>query len=194
MSIIVGNINTHHSRLETNTNEDERGEQAADEIDAPDYSIKSIPPTTPSNQYPRLLHQINTPTTPSNQYPRLLHQINTPDYSIKSIAPTTPFTTTMTLRGYRQIAGQLRPTSVWPPLKSHYCQTGQFPPQWPAIICSSLTPSSQNCPRLMGLGKRTSTSRKRTGRVVLNTDTTDTLLKLKNQELSNKLRGSSGKQ
>ena len=39
MSLIVGDINAHHSRLETNTNEDERGEQLADEIDAADYTI-----------------------------------------------------------------------------------------------------------------------------------------------------------
>ena len=29
----------HHSRWDTNTNEDERGEQLADEIDAADYTI-----------------------------------------------------------------------------------------------------------------------------------------------------------
>ena len=39
MSLIVGNINTHHSRWDTNTNEDERGEQLADKIDAADYTI-----------------------------------------------------------------------------------------------------------------------------------------------------------
>ena len=39
MSLIVGDINAHHSRLDTNTNEDERGEQLADEIDADDYTI-----------------------------------------------------------------------------------------------------------------------------------------------------------
>ena len=39
MSLIVGDINAHHSRLDTNTNEDERGEQLADEIDAADYTI-----------------------------------------------------------------------------------------------------------------------------------------------------------
>ena len=39
MSLIVGNINEHHSRWDTNTNEDERGEQLADEIDAADYAI-----------------------------------------------------------------------------------------------------------------------------------------------------------
>ena len=33
MSLIVGDINAHHSRWDTNTNEDERGEQLADEID-----------------------------------------------------------------------------------------------------------------------------------------------------------------
>ena len=36
MSLIVGDINAHHSRWDTNINEDERGEQLADEIDAAD--------------------------------------------------------------------------------------------------------------------------------------------------------------
>ena len=39
MSLIVGDINAHHPRLDTNTNKDERGEQLADEIDAADYVI-----------------------------------------------------------------------------------------------------------------------------------------------------------
>ena len=39
MSLIVGDINAHHSRWDTNTNEDERGEQLAEEIDAADYGI-----------------------------------------------------------------------------------------------------------------------------------------------------------
>ena len=39
MSFIVGDINAHHSRWDTNTNEDERGEQLADKIDAADYTI-----------------------------------------------------------------------------------------------------------------------------------------------------------
>ena len=39
MSIIVGDINAHHSRWDTNTNEDERGEQLANKIDATDYTI-----------------------------------------------------------------------------------------------------------------------------------------------------------
>ena len=39
MSLIVGDINAHHSRWDTNTNEDERSEQLADEIDAADYTI-----------------------------------------------------------------------------------------------------------------------------------------------------------
>ena len=41
MSLIAGDINAHHSRRDTNTNEDERGEQLADEIDAADYTILS---------------------------------------------------------------------------------------------------------------------------------------------------------
>ena len=39
ISLIVGDINAHHSRWDTNTNEDERGEQQADKIDATDYTI-----------------------------------------------------------------------------------------------------------------------------------------------------------
>ena len=39
MLLIVGDINAHNSRLDTNTNEDERGEQLADESDAADYTI-----------------------------------------------------------------------------------------------------------------------------------------------------------
>ena len=39
MSLIVWDINVHHSRWDTNTNEDEIGEQLADEIDAADYAI-----------------------------------------------------------------------------------------------------------------------------------------------------------
>ena len=39
MLLIVGDINAHHSRWDTNTNEDERGEQLADKIDVADYTI-----------------------------------------------------------------------------------------------------------------------------------------------------------
>ena len=39
MSLIVGDINAHHFRWDTNTNEDERGEQLADEVVAADYTI-----------------------------------------------------------------------------------------------------------------------------------------------------------
>ena len=41
MSLIVGDINAHHSRWDTNTSEDERGEQLADVIDAADNTILS---------------------------------------------------------------------------------------------------------------------------------------------------------
>ena len=41
MSLIVGDINVHHSRWDTNTNKDERGKQLADEIDAAIYTILS---------------------------------------------------------------------------------------------------------------------------------------------------------
>ena len=39
MLLIVGDINAHQSILDTNTNEDERGDQLADEIDEADYTI-----------------------------------------------------------------------------------------------------------------------------------------------------------
>ena len=39
MSLIVGDINAHHSRWDMNTNEDKRGEKLADEIVAADYII-----------------------------------------------------------------------------------------------------------------------------------------------------------
>ena len=39
MSLIVGDINAHHSRWDTNTNEEERGEQLEDKIDAADNTI-----------------------------------------------------------------------------------------------------------------------------------------------------------
>ena len=39
MSLIVGDNNAHHSRWDTNTNEDERGEQLADKNDAADYTV-----------------------------------------------------------------------------------------------------------------------------------------------------------
>ena len=41
MSLTVGDINAHHFRWHTNTNEEEGGEQLADEIDAADYTILS---------------------------------------------------------------------------------------------------------------------------------------------------------
>ena len=39
MALIDGDANAHHSRWDTNTNHDERGEQLADEIDADDHTI-----------------------------------------------------------------------------------------------------------------------------------------------------------
>ena len=39
MSLIVGDINAHHFRWDTNSSEDERVEQLADEIDAADNTI-----------------------------------------------------------------------------------------------------------------------------------------------------------
>ena len=107
--------------------------------------------------------------------------------------PTTPFLTRMKQHGYRQMVCRLRPTSVWPPMTSHNYHTGQSLSHWPAIICPSSSPSTPNCPRLMGLGEPTSTSRKRTGHGMLK-PATNTWLKLAKQELTNKPRRPSGKQ
>ena len=85
------------------------------------------------------------------------------------------------------MAGQLHPTSVWPTMTSLYCQTNQSPPHWPAIYCPSSSPSTPNCPRLMGLGEPTSILRKRTGHVMLK-PATNTWLKLAKQEPFNKPR------
>ena len=41
-----------------------------------------------------------------------------------SMQPTAPFLARLKLRGYRQMAGRFRPISVWPPITSHYYQTG----------------------------------------------------------------------
>ena len=46
MSLIVGYINAHHSRLDMNTNKDERGEHLTDKIDADDYTIRNENKTT----------------------------------------------------------------------------------------------------------------------------------------------------
>ena len=97
------------------------------------------------------------------------------------------------LHVYRQMAGQFRHSSVWPPMTSQYYQTGQSPPHRPAIICPSSSLSTPNCPRLMGRGEPTSTLGKLTGHVVLKL-ATNTLLKLLKQVLSNKRRKPSGKQ
>ena len=99
----------------------------------------------------------------------------------------------MKLRGYRQMAGQLRPTSVWPPMTLHYYLICQYLPHWPAIIRPSSSQSTPNCPLLKGLVESTSTSRKQTGHVIMNS-ATNTLLKLAKQEQSNKPRRPSGRQ
>ena len=49
MSLVDRGINEHHSKWDTNTNEDEIGERLADEFDAADYTILS------ENEAPRLL-------------------------------------------------------------------------------------------------------------------------------------------
>ena len=135
MSLIVGDINAHQSRWDTNTNEDERGEELADEIDAADYTILN------ENEATRL------PTNGRSTSPDI--SLATNDIALLLVRP--------------------------------------------AIICPASSPSTQNCPRLMGIGKPTSTSRKRTGHAMLK-PATNTLLKLAKQELSNKPRRPSGKQ
>ena len=61
------------------------------------------------------------------------------------------------------------------------------------IICPLSSSSTPSCPRLMGLGEPTSTSRKRTW-YVIQKPATNILLKLAKQELSSKPRRPSGKQ
>ena len=109
----------------------------------------------------------------------------------KSMQATAPFLTRMKLRGYRQMAGQLRLTSVWPPMTSHYYLTGQSPPHWPAIISPISSTSTPNSLQLMGLSEPT--SRKRNWHAMLN-PATNTWQKLAKQELSNKPRRPLGKQ
>ena len=75
MSLIAEDINANHSRWDTNTKDDERGEQLVDEIDTADYTIPN------ENEATRF---------PTN-------------------------------------GRQIRPTSVWSPMTSHYHQTGQSP-------------------------------------------------------------------
>ena len=57
ISLIVGDINAHHSRWETNTNEDERGVQLVDEIDSAEYTIlkENKPTWLPTNGRSTLL-------------------------------------------------------------------------------------------------------------------------------------------
>ena len=57
MSLIVGDIDAHHSRWDTNITKDEGGEQLADEIDTADYTILS------ENEATRLPEN-NRPTSP----------------------------------------------------------------------------------------------------------------------------------
>ena len=85
----------------------------------------------------------------------------------KSMQSITPFLSRIKLRSYRKMAVQLRPISVWPPMTSHFYQICQSPLHWPAFICTSSSPSTQNCPRFMGLGVPASASRKRTGYAML---------------------------
>ena len=94
---------------------------------------------------------------------------------------------------YADDDGQLRPTSVWTPMTSHYYQTSQSLHHRPEIIFPSSWRSTPNCRRLMGLSKSTSISRKRTSRVMLK-PATNNLLKLAEHELSSKPRRPSGKQ
>ena len=109
----------------------------------------------------------------------------------KSMQSTSQFFMRMKLCGYCQMAEQLRPTSVWLPMTSHYYHTGQSLTQWSTIIFPS--PSTPNCPRLMALGEPTTISRKRTGHGML-MPTINTFQKQAKQELSNNPRRPSGKQ
>ena len=123
--------------------------------------------------------------TPDERSEQLADEIYAADYTILSENEATRLPTKM--------AGELRPTSVWPPMTSHCYQTGQSLPHWLAISCPSSIPSTPNCPRFMGLVEPTSTSRKRTGHAMLK-PAKNTLLNLAKKELSNKPRRPSEKQ
>ena len=141
MSLIVGDINAHHSRWDTNTNEDERGEQLADEIDAAGYTILR------ENEATRL---------PTNG------RSTSPDVSLAS--------------------NDIAPPQDWS------VSTALYSDHLPILITIN-----SECPRLMGLGEPTSTSRKRTGHIMLK-PAKNTWLKMAKQELSNKPRRPSGNQ
>ena len=57
MSLVVGDINAHHSRWGTNTSEDKRGEQLADQINTASYTIHNENEATqlPTNDQSTLL-------------------------------------------------------------------------------------------------------------------------------------------
>ena len=97
-------------------------------------------------QETRLTNQTKSPKTPGWAAVRLDHHKNKGGGLL------------MLIKGYQQMAGQLRSTSVWPPMTSRYYQTGQSKPHWPAIICPSSSPSTPRCPRLMGSDEPNSTS------------------------------------
>ena len=141
MSLIVGDINAHHSRRDTKTNDDERSKQLADEIDAADYTILD------KNEATRL---------PTNG------RSTSPDISLAS----------------NDIA-LLSDWSVSTSLASDHL---------PILITIR-----SKCPRLIGFGEPTSTSKKRTGHVMLK-PATNTLLNLTKKELSNKQKRPCGNQ
>ena len=140
MSLIVGIINAHHSRWDMNTNEDERGEQLADKIDAADYTILS------ENEATWL--QTNGRST-------------SPDISLAS--------------------NDIALLSDWS------VSTSQG-----SDHLSNLITIHSELSTIDGLSKPTSTSRKRTGHVMLK-PATNSWLELAKQELSNKPRRPSGK-
>ena len=106
----------------------------------------------------------------------------------KSMQPTTPFLAIMKLRGYRQMAGQFRPTSAWLPMTSHDHQTGLSLPQWPAFNCTSSLPSTPICPGLMGLCESATISRQRIGLKLA----TNTLLNCRNKNCRTRPSEASG--
>ena len=100
----------------------------------------------------------------------------------------------MKLRGYRQMAGQPRPTSAWPPMTSHIYQTGQqssVQPRHHQLITVHDWWASSNLHQFQesGLG----TLLKPATNTLLK-PATNTLRKLAKQELSNKPRRPPGKQ
>ena len=101
--IIVWDINAHHSRLDTNTNEDERGEQLADKINAANYTTlnkneamrlptngrSTSPDTSLASNDIALLSDWSVSTSLASDHLPILIDINSKLSMIDDVKPTT---------------------------------------------------------------------------------------------------------